>query len=195
MSVSLTALLFALAAAPAFQWHTGDVVLQESQSSRSALIRRASHSPYSHVGLIEVTPKGVFVIEAIQPVSRTPIAKWVKRGAGAWVTVLRAKDLDEAARQRVVDAAKTELGKPYDAKYRWDDEKIYCSELVAKAFLRGAERTVGRQQTIASLQLTPQELAWAGKQGVTPEDTLLTPASLAEDSSFEVIAERATTLP
>lgn len=167
---------------------TGDVVLQTSRSSRSALIRKASRSPYSHVGLVEVASDGVFVIEAVQPVSRTPFRQWRSRGAGGRVTVLRSTSLNEAQLERVVAAAKAELGKPYDAHYRWDDGRLYCSELVAKAFERGAATTVGRQERLKDLDLSDAELALGPSLGLDPEQTLVTPASLAEDPHFELVA-------
>ena len=175
---------------PEVALQNGDVVLQASTSERSALIRKASRSPYSHVGVVERAKNGVFVLEAVQPVSRTPLAAWVKRGEGAWVTVLRPKGLDAAARNRVVAAAKKELGKPYDARYRWDDERLYCSELVVKAFARGAGLSVGKQELVNTLQLSEEELALAAKLGVSASQSLVTPASLAEDESFEVLAEQ-----
>lgn len=168
----------------------GDVVLQASTSERSALIRKASRSPYSHVGVVERAQDGVFVVEAVQPVSRTPLAAWVKRGQGGWVTVLRPRALDAAARKRVVAAAKKELGKPYDARYRWDDERLYCSELVVKAFARGAGLSVGKQEVVETLELSDEELALAAKLGVSRSQKLVTPGSLAEDESFEVLAEQ-----
>lgn len=177
---------------PEVALQNGDVVLQASTSERSALIRKASRSPYSHVGVVERAKDGVFVLEALQPVSRTPLAAWVKRGEGAWVTVLRPKGLDAAARNRVVAAAKKELGKPYDARYRWDDERLYCSELVVKAFARGAGLSVGKQELVNTLQLSDEELALAAKRGVSPSQSLVTPGSLAEDESFEVLAEQTT---
>jgi uncharacterized protein YycO len=166
---------------------TGDVVLQTSTSSRSALIRKASDSPYSHVGLIEVASDGVFVIEAVQPVSRTPWKAWRARGVGQKVTVLRATTLDDASLRKVVASARKDLGKPYDARYRWDDETLYCSELVAKAFERGAGLQVGTQQVVRSLHLSPADLALGPRLGVDPDQTLLTPASLAEDPRFVVV--------
>ena len=175
---------------PEVSLQNGDVVLQASTSERSALIRKASRSPYSHVGLIEVAKDGVFVIEAIQPVSRTPLAQWVKRGEGGSVTVLRPKGLEVAARNRVVAAAKKELGKPYDARYRWDDERLYCSELVVKSFARGASVSVGRQDVVKTLELSDEELALAAKLGVSPSQTLVTPGSLVDDEAFEVLAEK-----
>lgn len=175
---------------PEVALQSGDVVLQASTSERSALIRKASRSPYSHVGIIEVAKDGVFVLEAIQPVSRTPLASWAKRGEGGWVTVLRPKGLDGAARNRVVAAAKKELGKPYDARYRWDDARIYCSELVVKAFARGASLSVGKQEVVNTLELSDEELALAAKLGVSASQTLVTPGSLVDDEAFELVAEK-----
>ena len=166
---------------------TGDVVLQTSTSSRSALIRRVSSSPYSHVGLIEVASDGVFVIEAVQPVSRTPWKTWRARGVGGRVTVLRAKELDADALDKVVATAKTWLGKPYDARYQWDDDKLYCSELVTKAFEQGAGVTVGTQQQVKSLELSAADLALGPKLGIDPEQTLVTPQSVAVDSHLSLV--------
>ncbi len=173
------------------KFHNGDVVLQASQSDRAALIRKASRSPYSHVGVVEVTSDGVYVIEAISPVSRTPIERWAKRGIDGRVTVLRMKDLSEADGLRVVRTAKRALGRPYDARYRWDDEKLYCSELVAKSYERGAARKVGRQEVLKNLNLTREELSLAPKLGLSPTQTLLTPQSLVDDAQFSVLVREA----
>ena len=107
---------------------------------------------------------------------------------------LRPRGLDEAARKRVVTAAKKELGKPYDARYRWDDERLYCSELVVKAFARGAGLSVGKQEVVKTLELSDEELVLAAKLGVSPLQTLVTPGSLVDDESFELIAEKVKTL-
>ncbi len=166
---------------------SGDVVLQASKSSRSALIRRASDSPYSHVGLVEVAKDGVFVLEAVEPVSRTPWKAWKARGVDGKVTVLRAKGVEKGALGRVVAQAKRELGKPYDARYLWDDARLYCSELVVKAFARGAGVELGRHQRVDSLALSADELALARSLGVDPAQTLVTPGSLAEDGALAVV--------
>jgi hypothetical protein len=40
---------------------------------------------------------------------------------------------------KVVKEAKKFLGRPYDLLYRFDDENIYCSELLFKAFYNAAK--------------------------------------------------------
>ena len=177
-------------ATPAIELQDADVVLQASRSSRAPIIERASRSPYSHVGLIEVASDGVFVIEAVQPVSRTPLSAWVARGEGRKVTVLRSA-LDASARAKVVAEAKAQLGTPYDARYRWDDERLYCSELVVKAFEHGAQLKVGRFEKVKDLALTPAELVFAQRMGVSPEQELVTPGSLVDGPGLDVVAKDA----
>jgi len=165
---------------------TGDVVFQASKSARSALIRRASDSPYSHVGLVEVTGKGIFVIEAIAPVSRTPWAAWYARGVGSKFTVIRAKHASSESLEKVLAQAKRYLGRPYDARYRWDDERLYCSELVTKAFA-AIDVEAGVAEPIESLNLSAEELASAPSMGIDVKQTLVTPASIATDDDFETV--------
>ncbi len=172
---------------PALQ--SGDVVLQTSGLGRSLLIQRASGSPYSHVGLVEVDTTGAaFVIEAISPVSRTPFERWAARGQGHRVTVLRPRGLDEATRAAVVQVASGWLGTPYDARYEWDDAKLYCSELVVKAFAQGAHLELGRQQRVHDLKLTADDLKLARALGIRPTQTLVTPGSLDGDAHLELVA-------
>lgn len=165
----------------------GDVLLQRSSSSRAPFIRRASRSRYSHVGVVEVAPDGVFVLEAIQPVSRTPLSTWAARGVGREVTVLRPRGLAPAALERVVAQARAWVGRPYDARYRWDDGALYCSELVVKAFERGAGVPLGRRQRLDELALTPAERALAVELGVPADEPLVTPGSLDGDPHLEVV--------
>lgn len=189
MVVLLGALLLAAAPAPAAgpDLRTGDLVFQTSRSRQSAAIQRATRSPWSHVGIVEVTPKGTFVLEAIQPVSRTPWERWRARGAGGRVLVMRPK-LDPAVAARVIVAAKRLLGRPYDPWFRWDDERIYCSELVAKAFERGAGIELGRRQRVGELALAGIEGEVRRRFGRIPADlVLVSPASIAADAHLGVV--------
>ena len=168
--------------------HTGDLVFTRSKSSRSALIQKASRSSISHVGIVEVTDRGVFVIEAIDPVSRTPWHRFVARAAQRRVTVARVDGVDPEALRRVVSTAKAELGKGYDARYRWDDERLYCSELVVKAFERAAGVELGRRQRLDELDLSAAELTFAKTKGIEAGQVLVTPASLLDSERVTVFA-------
>lgn len=166
---------------------SGDVVAHTSRSSRSALIRRATRSPYSHVGLVEVAADGTFVIEAVQPVRRVPLATWRARGEGGRIAVFRHAALDASAAAKVVAWARAQLGLPYDDRYQWDDERLYCSELVAKAFERGAGLAVGRLEPLGALALDDELRAALAQAGIDEATQLVTPAGLLDDAALRSI--------
>jgi hypothetical protein len=166
---------------------TGDVVLQTSRSAMSGTIEIATRSPWSHVGIVEVGPRGPFVIEAVGPVKRTAWRKWRARGEGGRVLVLRPRDLSPDDLARVASEARRELGKPYDPAYGWGDDAFYCSELVYKAFLRGTGAGVGRLERLGDLRIGGLEAAIAARNGgkVPLDLQLVTPASIAADPRLE----------
>lgn len=113
---------------------SGDILLHTSRSPQGLAIALATGSVYTHVGLVERTGSDLTVIEAVQPVRRTPLAAWLARGAGGHATALRHPDLDERARAAVVAAAARYLGRPYDLSFSPGDDALYCSELVHLAY-------------------------------------------------------------
>lgn len=169
-------------AAPALE--DGDLVFETSTSAQSAAIQWATRSPWSHVGIVEVAKDGTFVIEALGKVSRTPWRAWRRRALrGGEPLVLRPRDLSPAQRARAVARAKGFLGRRYDPRFGWGDDRIYCSELVVKAYERAAGVSYGRRERLGDLRLFGIEAAaekrWGGK---LPKDlVLVTPASIAED--------------
>lgn len=193
----LAACLLALALAvsqgphpPASALRTGDLVFQTSRSAQSRPIQLATGSRWSHVGLVEVDAANrVHVIEAISPVSRTPYAAFAARGERGEVLALRPRGLDAAARARAVAEAKRHLGKPYDLAFGWGDDRLYCSELVRKAYTRGAKLELGRMERLGDLALVGLERDLASRFGRVPRDLLLvTPASLAADPRLGPVA-------
>jgi len=174
---------------PQPRWQNGDVVLQTSASAQSRAIQVATGSPFSHAGMVEVARDGVFVIEAIGRVSRTPLEAWIRRGQGGRYLALRRAELTSEQGAAVVGAARKLLGKRYDALFGWSDDRIYCTELVAKAFRRGAGLEVGRVQRIRDLNIAPILAAARARYGdrIPLDREVLTPASLGADRSFTVL--------
>jgi hypothetical protein len=170
------------------QLRTGDVVFHTSRSRQSAAIQAATDSPLSHVGLVEVTPQGLFVVEAVQPVKRTPFARWKARGVGGRLLVLRPGGLSEAQREAALKAARAYLGKPYDWRFGWGDEALYCSELVRKAYAAGAGVEYGKMEKLGALRVETLGVQLRERYGQVPlELELVTPASLALDARLEVV--------
>ncbi len=184
---SLVALVFVSAAPRLPAFRSGDVVLQTSRSAMSLPIREATHSPWSHTGLIEVTDEGVFVLEAIQPVSRTPFAKWKARGENGVVKVLRLRGMDPKGAVATLAYAHGVLGKPYDVRFGWDDDTLYCSELVVKAIEAGTGIRVGHFDRLDALDLSKASRALAKKMAVPLSTEVVTPAALDQDGKFDVV--------
>ena len=193
VAAALVAVSCGTRAAPGPVLQNGDLVFERSSSRQSAAIQWATASRWSHVGIVEVGPGGdVAVLEALGKVSRTPWAAWRKRARrGGGVLVLRPFGPSAAQREAAVEEARRMLGRPYDPRFEWDDEKIYCSELVVKAYERGAGVSYGRRQKLGDLRLAGVEAAaekrWGGP---IPKDlVLVTPASLVEDTRLARIYE------
>jgi len=168
---------------PALQ--EGDLVFGDTRSAQSTAIQLATGSPWSHVGIVEVGPDGTHVIEAIGKVSRTPWSAFLRR-AGGHILVLRPRAIPEAGRARAVAEAKKLLGRPYDPRFGWGDDRIYCSELVVKAYERGAGVSLGKRERLGDLHIAGLEAAIRARWGRVPRDLLLvTPASIADDVRLE----------
>ncbi len=147
--------LFASATHAAPTLRDGDIIFHTSRSAQSAAIQRATHSPYSHVGIVLYRGDQPFVFEAIATVRYTPLADWIARGDGGRYVVKRlARQLrpEQAAQLRV--AARQFEGKPYDLYFEWSDERIYCSELVWKVYQQALGVQLGTLQELREFDLT-----------------------------------------
>lgn len=136
----------------------GDIIFQTSKSAQSKAIQLATHSKYSHCGIIYKDDTGhYFVYEAIQPVKKTPLLAWIARGEKGRYAVRRLKDADKVLTPQVLrkmKAAATAMnGKNYDLYFEWSDDRIYCSELVWKIYKQGTSLEVGHLQQLKDFDL------------------------------------------
>ncbi len=166
----------------------GDLVFETSRSAQSGAIQWATGSRWSHVGIVEGSGRDLAVIEALGRVSRTPWAAWARRARrGGPYLVLRPGGIAPEQRRAAVVEARRFLGRPYDPRFGWGDDRIYCSELVVKAYQRGAGVSFGRRERLGDLRLAGIEPAMERRWGgpIPRELTLVTPASLAADRRLE----------
>jgi hypothetical protein len=114
---------------------TGDIIFHISKSSQSLAIQKATYSPYSHMGLIVNKQNQTWVLEAIQPVKYTALQQWINRGENQHYVVKRYKtNLTGPQKKKLIENAEQYLNKPYDIYFSWDNQAIYCSEIVWKAY-------------------------------------------------------------
>ncbi|MBI1970290.1 hypothetical protein HYS47_00935 [Candidatus Woesearchaeota archaeon] len=135
---------------PAF--HTGDIIAHTSRSTQSPFIQLATDSPYTHMGMIVERKGGLYVIEAVEPVKYTTLNAWIARGVDKRFTVKRLHQPLSGREGHtiagVVREAEQHLGKHYDRLFKPTDKRMYCSELVAKAYERGAGIHLGEWKTV-----------------------------------------------
>lgn len=140
----------------AFQ--NGDIIFQTSTSSQSKAIQLATHSRYSHIGIIYQENDKYWVFEAIQPVKLTPLKKWIKRGENGQYVVKRLKNAEEVLTsktlQQMQKIGERFLGKDYDLYFEWSDKRIYCSELVWKIYKEALGIELGHLATLESFDLS-----------------------------------------
>lgn len=146
---------------------TGDIIFQTSNSSQSFAIQEATKSPYSHMGLIESIDGELFVLEAVQPVKRSPLKEWVDGGVESKYAVKRLRDFSylstEKGRDHWDQICESYLGKNYDSQFNWSDEEMYCSELVWKVYNQVAGVRIGE----------PKELQYFDIQSKAVKDKLV----------------------
>lgn len=191
--------------APMPQLKDGDLIFQTSLSGQSNAIMLATHSAYSHTGIVKKTAKGWVVIEAVGPVKETPLKIWVNRGWRHRIAVYRYPGLTEMQAQAVFLAAKKLYGRRYDLYFSFDNDSVYCSELTYEAY-HGAGISLGKVQTIGQLGtdlgfaksllnrriLSDPECKLKGLSGanclsLVRQRLLITPKSLANDPKLKPV--------
>ena len=172
----------------------GDIIFQPSAlSSQSLAIKLATHSPYSHCGIVLYRDGRPYVFEAIRTVSWTPLEAWIKRGVKGHYVLLRLKDRDARLGPEVLDAMRREAsafdGKGYDLLFQWTDETIYCSELVWKIYERGAGLELVPLRRIRDYDLNHEEVQRKIKErfgyDIPWDERVVAPSDLMESPLLE----------
>ena len=165
----------------------GDVVFQDSRSAQSAWIKDATDSPWSHVGVVVELGDQRLVLEAVQPVRLTPWDEWKARDDGVF-GVRRVTGLNETDRAVLVAAGQKMLGRDYDPAFDWDDERLYCSELVTKLF-ETVGVTLGRRERVDDFPLDVAQLGALQRRGIPLDRVVVTPASIWDDDDLQPIGQ------
>ena len=127
--------LFVASGVLAYTPAAGDIVFHTSTSAQSVAVQSATHSLYSHMGIVLIKEGRPVVLEAVQPVKYTDLKTWLNRGKGQQYVIKRlTSPIKPAAVSKLDQEAKRYLGKPYDLTFEWSDDRIYCSELVWKLY-------------------------------------------------------------
>ena len=136
----------------------GDILFQISTSGQGNAIQLATNSPYSHCGILFKENNEWMVFEGVQPVKKTALNEWIAQGVKQHAVVKRLKNaqavLSPQVRNHMKATATKFIGKNYDLTFTWNDDRMYCSELVYKIYERGAGIAVGKLQKLREFDLS-----------------------------------------
>lgn len=120
---------------PSYQWQDGDIIFSCSENGQGEAIITATGSPITHCGVFFFKDGKQMVIEAVQPVSVVSLAQFISRSTAGPIIARRPRTSITTDGLRKAKAwAEAQIGKPYDIRFLWGDDMLYCSELVWKFY-------------------------------------------------------------
>ncbi len=161
----------------------GDIVFQSlPHGDLVDAIEGISRSPYSHCGVVVRVGGRWWVIEAIGTVQRAPLFSWVQRGRSSAFAAYRLREAHRAKIPAFIVELHRFLGRLYDCRYEMDDDKIYCSELVYKAWKNATGEEMGKLVKLGEMNWKPYEATIRKYEGGEPplEREIITPKALTE---------------
>lgn len=152
----------------------GDILFIETTSFQSKFIKMGMLSIWSHCGIAVNTPEGVQIMEADTTVRILPVERFIDKSVGKKYIVKRP----EQQLTQPIDQQKW-LGRWYDLKFSFDNEEVYCSELVWLIYKdQGIELCPPiriNEHIMARLPMIQEALA---ERGISPEQEAVAPCDL-----------------
>ncbi|EPC0893268.1 YiiX family permuted papain-like enzyme [Citrobacter freundii] len=183
--------------APAFAWEpqTGEIIFQISRSSQSKAMQLATHSSYSHIGMIVIRNHNPYVFEAVGPVVYTPLSRWIARGKdGQYIFRRVSGGLASQQQQNLAQTAKRYLGKPYDLAFSWTDERQYCSEVVWKVYQNALGIRIGKRQKLKEFDLNQPVVRAKLKErygkNIPLTETVISPQAVFDAPQLETVDKK-----
>lgn len=114
---------------------SGDIVFQYTGGEQGEAVEAATNSKYTHCGIVFEQDGQLYVLEAVQPVKVVTLDSFRKRSRIFHARRLKDQSkLNAAAMEKGLTWGRKQIGKDYDPLFKWDDENLYCSELVWKIY-------------------------------------------------------------
>ncbi len=118
-----------------FSLEIGDVILQPLHCRICSVIENETQSIYSHIGVV-IKKNPILVAEAFQEVRVVSLQEFLsKTQRNQDVKVIRNPEFQYIDKDQFLnDFYHHFFGLPYDSKFLWSNNKLYCSELIYKLF-------------------------------------------------------------
>ena len=168
----------------------GDVLFQSlPRQPLSIAIEGATDSHWSHCGIVAHEDGQWFVYEAYGQVQRVTLREFWQRSRRNRFAIYRWREQERKHVSEILTQVRSRMGVPYDSRYEMDDGKIYCSELIYKAFLAVKGRPLGELVRLGDLNWQPhRDLIERLEGGPVPVDRMMiTPRDLANAVELELL--------
>ena len=187
--------LFVASGVLAYTPAAGDIVFHTSTSTQSVAVQSATHSRYSHMGIVLIKEGRPVVLEAVQPVKYTDLKTWLNRGKGQQYVIKRlTSPIKPAAVSKLDQEAKRYLGKPYDLTFEWSDDRIYCSELVWKLYKSALGIELAPLAKLGSFDLTASAVKAKLKERygnrIPLNEPVIAPSAIFESTLLTTVDQR-----
>ncbi|OEC40499.1 hypothetical protein A7D27_15810 [Pseudomonas sp. 1D4] len=184
-------------AVPLPEVQEGDIIFHQSRSAQSLAVQQATHSRYSHMGLVLQHQGRLQVFETGARVQYVPLARWIARGEGGHYVAKRLIRADELltadALEHMHRLAEGLRGRRYDLTFEWSDQRLYCSELVWKLYERTLGLRLGELQRIRDFDLSSPVVKAKMRerygQKVPLDETVISPVAIFESPLLITVAQ------
>lgn len=173
-----------------YQPQEGDIFFQSLPNSLLAkMMEGATDSPYSHCGIITKVNNEWVVYEAHQKVRTTPLIEAIFRGRNYGFAIYRLKADKQSAIGPMLQYIDSQKGKPFDTRFRLEDDELYSSELLYKAYRQATGQSLGKLSRLGQLRWKPyEETIKYFERGPAPlRREIITPKSLSQAPELELI--------
>ena len=152
----------------------GDIIFIETESFQSKYVKMGMLSIWSHCGIAVDTPEGVQIMEADSTVRILPVERFVAKSVGGKYIIKRP----EQQLSKPIEQQKW-LGRWYDLKFSFDNEEVYCSELVWLIYKnQGIELCPPRKINTHFMARVPMLQRALRERNISPEQEAVAPCDL-----------------
>lgn len=159
----------------------GDLIFQTSKSSQSLMVCAATSSRWSHCGIIVYKDDKPYVFEASHVVKLTPLKEWINRGRFKAYDVKRVFDKDIKIKY------KRYLGMPYDLAFKFDNDKMYCSELIYEVYKKQHGVELCKPRKVKDYHLLWTMSKKMKKRGISKDQLAVSPEDIYSSDKVKSI--------
>jgi hypothetical protein len=176
-------------------FNNGDIIFQSSNCRQCEAVKLATHSDISHCGILFEEKGQWYVLEAVEPVQVVTLSSWIARGDGKHYSIKRLKkEFNQLNDQKIKEMkafGKKLVGKHYDIYFNWDNDQIYCSELVWKIYNEAANIEICTLKKLKDFDLNKPLVKQMMKERygnkIPFEESMIAPSDLFKSAKLELV--------